>query len=53
MFIGRMDLSISVIFEEARRRLAVDDEVLEEARKRRDLMRSIVEEEFATLRSFG
>jgi hypothetical protein len=48
-----MDLSISEIFEEARRRLAVDDDVLEEARKRRDLIRSIVEEEFATLRTFS
>ena len=46
-------MSISKIFEEARRRIAVDDEVLEEARRRRDLIRSIVEEEFVTLRTFG
>jgi hypothetical protein len=47
-----MVLSISEIFEEARRRIAVDEEVLEEARTRRDLICSIVEDEFATLRTF-
>jgi hypothetical protein len=45
-------LSISEIFEEARARIAVDDAVLKEARIRRDRIRDIVEEEFATLRTF-
>ena len=46
-------MSISEIFEEARRRIAVDDAVLKEARARRDRIRDIVEKEFATLRTFG
>lgn len=46
-------MSIGEIFEEARRRIAVDDEVLGEARTRRDLIRAIVEEEYVTLRTFG
>ncbi len=46
-------MTINDLFEEARGRIAVPDEVLKEARKRRDEIRSIVEEEFETLRTFG
>lgn len=46
-------MTIHELFEEARRRIAVPDEVLKEARKRRDVILEIVEEEFATLRTFG
>ena len=45
-------MSLSEIFEEARARIAVDDDVLKEARTRRDRIRDIVENEFATLRTF-
>jgi hypothetical protein len=45
-------VSINNVLEEARSRIAVDDEVLEAARERRDLIRKILEEEFATRRTF-
>jgi hypothetical protein len=45
-------LSISAIFDKARRRIAVPDEVLKEARERRDRIREVVAEEFAVLRTF-
>lgn len=44
---------VNELFEEARERIAVPDDVLREARKRRDEIRRIVEEEFDTLRTFG
>src|SRR5215210_4125872 len=50
---GEAPMTVSELFEEARRRIAVPDDVLEEARKRRDMTRDIVEEEFDTLRTFG
>src|SRR5215210_1514354 len=46
-------MSTTEVLEEARARIAVDDEVLEAARERRDLIREIIEEEFSTLRTFG
>lgn len=46
-------MSMTGILEEARARIAVDDEVLAAARERRDLIRRIIEEEFSTLRTFG
>ncbi len=46
-------MTINDVFEEARRRIAVPDGVLKEARKRRDEIRGIVEEGFDTLRTFG
>lgn len=46
-------MSISQTLEEARARIAVDDDVLKTARERRDLIRTILEEEYATLRTFG
>ncbi len=46
-------MTVNQLFDEARRRIAVSDEVLAEARRRRDLIRDIVEEEFHTLRTFG
>lgn len=46
-------MTINELFEEARGRIAVPDDVLKEARKRRDAIREIVEEEFDTLRTFG
>lgn len=46
-------MTIIELFEEARARIAVPDDTLKEARERRDLIREIVEEEFATLRTFG
>jgi hypothetical protein len=45
--------NVDGLFEEARRYIAVPDEVLKEARKRRDRIREIVEKNFATLRTFG
>lgn len=45
-------MSISEIFDKARRHIAVPDEVLKEARERRDRIRKIVAEEFAVLRTF-
>ncbi|MGB3633335.1 MAG: nucleotidyltransferase [Rubrobacteraceae bacterium] len=45
-------MTVSELFDEARRRIAVEDDVLKEARKRRDDIRDIVEEEFDTLRTF-
>jgi hypothetical protein len=48
---GRTLLTVNELFEEARARIAVPDGVLKEARKRRDRIRKIVEEEFATLRT--
>src|SRR5215203_6215257 len=47
-----MDLSISELFDKARRRIAVPDEVLKKARERRDRIRGVVAEEFAVLRTF-
>lgn len=46
-------MTINQLFEEARRHIAVPDGVLKEARKRRDTIREIVEEEFDTLRTLG
>jgi hypothetical protein len=46
-------MSINKILEEARSRIAVEDDVLKTARERRDLIRTILEEEFAALRTFG
>jgi hypothetical protein len=46
-------MTVNELFEEARKRIAVPDAVLKEARKRRDEIRGIVEEEFDTLRTFG
>jgi len=46
-------VTINNLFEEARRRIAVPDNVLKETRKRRDTIRDIVEEKFDTLRTFG
>lgn len=46
-------MTINDLFEQARKRIAVPDRVLKEARKRRDEVKGIVEEEFCTLRSFG
>lgn len=46
-------MTVNESFEEARRRIAVPDDVLKEAQKRRDEIRDIVEEEFDTLRTFG
>jgi hypothetical protein len=46
-------MTVYDLFEKARSRSAVPGEVLKEARKRRDAIRGIVEEEFATLRTFG
>lgn len=46
-------MTVNELFEEARRRIAVPDGVLKEARKRRDEIRDIVDEEFDTLRTFG
>ncbi len=46
-------MTVNELFEEARGRIAVPDEVLKEARKRRDAIGEIVEEEFDTLRTFG
>lgn len=46
-------ININGLFEQARKRIAVPDRVLKEARKRRDEIRKIVEEEFCALRSFG
>lgn len=46
-------MTINELFEEARGRIAVPEDVLKEARKRRDAIRRIVEEEFDTLRTFG
>src|SRR5829696_2891456 len=48
-----MDLSISELFDKARRRIAVPDEVLKKARERRDRIRGVVAEEFAVLRTFS
>ncbi len=45
-------MSISELFDQAQQRIAVPDEVLEEARERRDRIREIVAEEFAVLRTF-
>jgi hypothetical protein len=47
-----MLLSITELFDKARARISVPDDVLKEARKRRDLIRDIVEQEFAILRTF-
>jgi len=46
-------MSMTEVLDEARARIAVDEEVLEAARERRDLIREIIEEEFSTLRTFG
>lgn len=46
-------MTVNELFKEARRRIAVPDDVLKQARKRRDAIRSIVEGEFDTLRTFG
>ena len=46
-------MTVNELFEEARERIAVPDDVLKEARKRRDEIRRIVEGEFDTLRTFG
>lgn len=46
-------MTVTELFDEARKRIAVEDDVLKEARKRRDEIRDIVEEEFDTLRTFG
>ena len=46
-------MTVNELFERARGRIAVPDEVLKEARKRRDEIRDIVDEEFDTLRTFG
>src|SRR5215217_6725814 len=46
-------MTMNDLFEDARQRIAVPDDVLKEARKRRDKIRDIVAEEFATLRTFG
>jgi hypothetical protein len=46
-------MTVNELFEEARERIAVPDDVLKEARKRRDAIRGIVEGEFDTLRTFG
>jgi hypothetical protein len=46
-------MSVNDLFEEARERIAVPDEVLKEARKRRDRIREVVEANFHTLGSFG
>ena len=46
-------MTVNELLEEARGRIAVPEDVLKEARKRRDEIRGIVEEEFDTLRTFG
>ncbi len=46
-------MTVNELFEEARGRIAISDDVLKEARKRRDEIRGIVDEEFDTLRTFG
>lgn len=46
-------MTINHLFDEARRRIAVPDEVLKEARKRREVIRDIAEQEVAALRTFG
>ena len=46
-------MTITDLFEEARARIAVPDDVLKEARERRDLIKKIAEEEFPTLRTFS
>lgn len=46
-------MTVNELFEEARGRIAVLDNVLKEARKRRDAIRDIVEEGFDTLWTFG
>lgn len=46
-------MTIDDLFDEARQRIAVPDAVLKEARRRREVIREVVEDEFATLRTFG
>ena len=46
-------MTVNELFEGARGRIAVPDEVLKEARKRRDRIRGIVEGNFHILGSFG
>lgn len=46
-------MSITDVLEKARARIAVEDEVLQAARERRDLIMKILKEEFSVLRAFG
>ena len=46
-------MSITDVLEEARARIAVEEEVLRAARDRRDLIKKILKEEFSVLRAFG
>jgi hypothetical protein len=46
-------VSITDVLEKARARIAVEDEVLQAARERRDLIMKILKEEFSVLRAFG
>lgn len=46
-------MTINELFEETRGRIAVPDDVLKEARKRRDAIRGMVEEESDALRIFA
>ena len=46
-------MSITDVLEEARARIAVEDEVLRAARARRDLIKRILKEECSILGAFG